>query len=50
MLAGHSAGLGPAQEIQKQKVPVALLIDLCMHAVECSELRRSFEVNNRNML
>lgn len=50
MLTGHTAGLGPAQEIQKQEVPVALLIDLSMCAVECSELRRFFEVNNRNVL
>lgn len=32
------AGLGPAQEIQKQEVPVALLIGLAMAAVEHSKL------------
>lgn len=39
MRTDQMAGFGPAQEIQKQKVPVALLIRLTIHAVEHSELR-----------
>lgn len=39
MLTDQVAGLGPAQEIQKQGVPVALLIGLTMSAVEHSKLR-----------
>lgn len=39
MLTDQIAGLGPAQEIQKRKVPVALLIGLTIYAVEHSKLR-----------
>lgn len=38
MLPDQVAGLGPAQEIQKQEVPVALLIGLAMSAVEVTQL------------
>jgi len=53
VLTDHIAGLGPAQEIQKQRVPVALLIGLTIYAVQRSKLRnlsRFSEVNNRNTL
>lgn len=39
MLTDQIAGLEPAQEIQKQEVPLALLIGFTIPAVEHGKLR-----------